>query len=441
MALTATAGLLGSQLIVGIIALFNPSYQEKTWHLFLIYLAYAIAETIVNSFGNSALPLINKTAISWSITGFVVISITVLAVASPNYNSADFVFRLFVNETGWPDGLAWLLGLLQGGLALTGKSPKNAKAEASEAPRDRCPRHSANPRTLLHIGYDATVHMVEEIPDATIVAPKILLYCVLIGMFTGFIFNMCLLFVAPSLQHTISSPYGPLGQILYTATSSKAGTVCLLIFPLVCLMFAGISIMTTSSRMAYAFARDGGLPFSKLLARVHPRLDVPLESIALTFIVVVVFGLIDLGSSAAFNAIISASVVALGLSYGIPVTINVLRGRKMLPASRPFKMPEWLAWPANLLGIAYVLITTVLFVFPPAIPVSGTSMNYCIVAFAIVLLISMITWFVDGRKNYKGPKIWIDPSMLTAEQSAEIEGVGSNGQFESDEPEEKSKKM
>jgi len=129
MALTATAGLLGSQLIVGIIALFNPSYQEKTWHLFLIYLAYAIAETLVNSFGNSALPLINKTAISWSITGFVVISITVLAVASPNYNSADFVFRLFVNETGWPDGLAWLLGLLQGGLALTGKDPKNAKAE------------------------------------------------------------------------------------------------------------------------------------------------------------------------------------------------------------------------------------------------------------------------------------------------------------------------
>ena len=32
-------------------------------------------------------------------------------------------------------------------------------------------------------------------------------------------------------------------------------------------------------------------------------------------------------------------------------------------------------------------------------------MNYCIVAFAIILVISTIQWFVDGRKNYKGPRI------------------------------------
>ena len=61
------------------------------------------------------LPYINKAAITWSICGFVVISITVLACASPDYASGDYVYRQFVNETGWPDGIAWLLGLLQGG--------------------------------------------------------------------------------------------------------------------------------------------------------------------------------------------------------------------------------------------------------------------------------------------------------------------------------------
>lgn len=401
MALTATAGLLGSQLIVGIIPLFHPSYVSKTWHEFLLYLAYTFIMALINAFGNSMLPNINRAAITWSIAGFAILSITVLACASPNYNSADFVFGTFINETGWPDGIAWLLGLLQGALALT--------------------------------GYDATAHMVEEIPNATIEAPKILIYCVLIGMFTGFIFLMCLLFVAGNVDRVISSPYGPLGQILYTATGNKAGTVCLLIFPLVCLLFAGISIMTTSSRMTYAFARDGGLPFSKIFARVHPKLDVPLESLAFTVVVVVVFGCIDLGSTSAFNAIISASVVALTLSYGIPVTISCLRGRKMLPETREFKMPEWLAWPANLIGIAYVILTTVLFVFPPLLPVTGSNMNYCIVAFAIVVLISLIQWIVDGRKNYTGPKVDIDMSMLTAAQSAELEKqMGGNGQLESD---------
>ena len=402
MALTATAGLLGSQLVVGIIALYHDSYTPQPWHQFLIYLAYNLIAALINAFGNSILPYINQVAITWSIAGWAIISITVLACATPDYNSADFVFREFLNETGWPDGIAWLLGLLQGGLGLT--------------------------------GYDATAHMVEEIPNAAIEAPKILIYCVLIGMFTGFIFLMCLLFVAGDVNKVVSSSAGPVGYIIYHATGSKAGTVCLLMFPLVCLLFAGISIMTTSSRMTYAFARDGGLPFSKLFRRVHPKLDVPLESLGLTILVVVVFGCIFLGSSSAFNAIVSASVVALGLTYGIPVAINCLRGRKMLPSTRAFKMPEPLAWFANLLGVAYVILTTVLFVFPPALPVTGSSMNYCIVAFAIVLIISVIQWFVDGKKNYTGPQVDLQDLVLTAEQTNELaaKGVLSNGDEGSD---------
>lgn len=192
--------------------------------------------------------------------------------------------------------------------------------------------------------------------------------------------------------------------------------------------------MTTSSRMTYgttscsrssptcadvflAFARDGGLPFSRFFARVHKRLDVPLEALGLTVVVVLIFGLIFLGSTSAFNAIVSASVVALGVSYGIPIAINCLRGRRMLPATRSFVLPEWFAWCVNILGIAFVIVTTVLFVFPPELPVSGSNMNYCIVAFGVVFIISLIQWFVDGRKNYTGPKVHVDDHVLVATQS------------------------
>ena len=86
----------------------------------------------------------------------------------------------------------------------------------------------------------------------------------------------------------------------------------------------------------------------------------------------------------------------------------------MLPETRHFKLPEAFAWFANLLGIAYVIVTTVLFVFPPELPVTVSNMNYCIVAFAIVLLISIAQWFIDGRKNYKGPKVEVDDHVLVA---------------------------
>jgi choline transport protein len=120
MALTATGGLLGSQLILGIISLMDSSYEPKSWHQFLIYIGYNVFAFVLNAFANRIIPLIDKGAIVWSISGFIIVSITVLACASPKYNSAEFVFSEFINTTGWPDGVAWLLGLLQGGFGLTG---------------------------------------------------------------------------------------------------------------------------------------------------------------------------------------------------------------------------------------------------------------------------------------------------------------------------------
>ncbi|MCJ1227678.1 hypothetical protein MMC12_004334 [Toensbergia leucococca] len=371
-ALTASGGLLGSQLVLGVISFMDTSYSPQRWHQFLIYIGYNLAAFCINTFLTDFLPHITKAAFTWSIAGFAIISITVLACASPDYSSGNFVYREFINETGWPDGIAWLLGLLQAGLGLT--------------------------------GFDAVAHMIEEIPNASVEGPKIMIACVAIGVSTGFIFLTVLLFVAGDVNNVISATAGPLLQIFYNATGSKAGSICLLMFPLICLLFATISIMTTSSRMTYAFARDGGLPASRFFAKVHPTLDLPLNALYLTVAAVVVFGCIFLGSSSAFNAIISASVVALSITYAMPPAINCLRGRKMLPA-RKFVLPGVIGWIANLIGIVYVIVTSVLFLFPPNLPVTGNNMNYCVVAFFIVLVISTIQWYDDGRKNFKGPRV------------------------------------
>ncbi|KAI1333507.1 hypothetical protein F5Y15DRAFT_421744 [Xylariaceae sp. FL0016] len=56
-------------------------------------------------------------------------------------------------------------------------------------------------------------------------------------------------------------------------------------------------------------------------------------------------------------------------------------------------------------GIAWTILTTVLFVFPPEVPVTSENMNYCIAAFGVILLIAGTTWIFDGRKHYTGPHI------------------------------------
>lgn len=52
----------------------------------------------------------------------------------------------------------------------------------------------------------------------------------------------------------------------------------------------------------------------------------------------------------------------------------------------------------------YTALTTVLFVFPPSLPVTPTNMNYCIAAFGIMFLIAGVTWLFV-RKQYQGPVV------------------------------------
>ncbi|KAH7141491.1 amino acid/polyamine transporter I [Dactylonectria estremocensis] len=381
-ALVATNSSMASTLVVNIISLLHPDYQFQRWHQFLVYLGITFIAVFINVFMHSLLPRINGLALIWSIAGFFIVSITLLACAAPDYATGEYVFTHFTNTTGWPDGIAWLLSLLQGGLGLT--------------------------------GFDAVAHMIEEIPNAATEGPKIMLFCQYIGISTGFLFLTAVLFASGGLQNAeniTTSTAGPLLEIFYIATNSKVGAVCLLMFPLMCIVLAGTAVLTTSSRMVFAFARDGGLPASALWWKVHPTLGVPLNSIYLNLVIVIIFGCIFLGSTAAFNAIVASSVVALGLSYGIPVAINLAYGRSKLP-ERAFSLTPWLGWAANIIGLVYTIVTSVLFLFPPALPVTGTSMNYCVVAFAIVVIISLIQWVVDGRKTFKGPRITIGEHEL-----------------------------
>lgn len=119
-ALSATGGLLASAFIFNIISLLHPQWEPQSWVQFLLFLAVTLIGLLVNVFLTKILPHITQAALIWSVTGFVVISIVVLSCASPNYQSASFVYGGFENSVQWPDGLAWMLGLLQGAFSLTG---------------------------------------------------------------------------------------------------------------------------------------------------------------------------------------------------------------------------------------------------------------------------------------------------------------------------------
>jgi choline transport protein len=45
--------------------------------------------------------------------------------------------------------------------------------------------------------------------------------------------------------------------------------------------------------------------------------------------------------------------------------------------------------------------------------------DYCVAAFGVVFVISVIQWFVDGRKNFVGPRISVE--VFNGEASVQSE--------------------
>ncbi|GAA5938478.1 hypothetical protein JCM10213_003305 [Rhodosporidiobolus nylandii] len=377
--LTATTGSLAGSLVLGAYALAHPGFEAQPYQTFVIFTGFILLALLINIYLPRLLPLINSAALTWSLAGAFTIVIVCLACSGArgnDYQPARFVFGEYLNEVGWNDGVAWILGLLQSAFGL--------------------------------VGVDALSHMVEEIPEPHINVPRAMLLAVVVGASSSFVFLMVLLFVMTDVDAVISSSAGALLETIYQSTGNVAGSICLQVFPIVSMEFAAQGIMCAASRMVHAFARDHGLPFSKFFAHSNRSTGVPDRAVWFTAVWTIIFALIYFGSSSTFNAILSSSVVMLNLSYCVPIILLLVRGRSLL---RPESFPEptWTLGPilgpfANVVALAFTALTTVFFVFPPELPVTGSNMKYAVAVLGLVLLMATLTWFLQSRKDFVGPR-------------------------------------
>lgn len=109
-------------------------------------------------------------------------------------------------------------------------------------------------------------------------------------------------------------------------------------------------------------------------------------------------GLIYLGSTSAFNAFVSVGVIALAVSYGIPILLSMLDSRRGVN-SAPWTLGKAVGWLVNVIALAWISFEVVLFSMPTAIPVTPVSMNYAIVVFVGFMAISAAWYLIHARKG------------------------------------------
>lgn len=111
--------------------------------------------------------------------------------------------------------------------------------------------------------YDSTTHMSEETHQAAINGPKAIRWSVTISGILGWILTLTLCFCISDLDDVVGSPTGMPAAQIFLDTAGKTGGTAMWFWVIVVQMFTGCSAMLACTRMAYAFARDGALPFSK----------------------------------------------------------------------------------------------------------------------------------------------------------------------------------
>ena len=246
--------------------------------------------------------------------------------------------------------------------------------------------------------------MAEEIKDAGTSVPRAMVWSYFGNGIIGFVLLITYLFAMPSVDDAISDPSGFPFIYVFGQAMPLAGVNVLVILVLVLVIFSDVSFNASTSRQTFAFARDSGLPFSAWLSRVHPTKEIPVNAVIFSCLFSVVISLINLGSTAAFNAIISLQIVAIMFTYTISISCVFYRRiwhPELLPPAR-WSLGRW-GPIINGLSIAYSLFVFFWSFWPNATPVDLESMNWCVVMFVGVGVLSLVMYFVRGRHVYIGP--------------------------------------
>lgn len=362
--------------IQGLIFENHPSYTSPHWQGTVLVIANAAIVLFVNIKGSRIIPFIQNGLFFFHILLLVTIVIPLWFLA-PHASTTD-VFATFYNGGEWQNlGLSLLVGQVS---AIWG-----------------C------------LGSDAAAHMSEEVKDASITVPKAMFWSYVANTSMGILLIVTVCFAIPDLQAALDDTSGyPFLWAMRNGLSNPAPTV-LTSGVLVLIFASNMSYLASTARETFAFARDQGFPFSSWLGTIDQDLGVPKNALLFTFGTSVALSLVNIGSSTAFNAIISLNTSAIMLSYTVSIGC-VLWRRIKYPATLP--LARWslgrCGVAINALGVLYGVWAFFWSFWPIERAWKADEFNWASVIFVAVTVYSGVDFWWRGRFVYNGPVTLIE---------------------------------
>nr|POE94366.1 choline transport protein [Quercus suber] len=414
MAAATAVSFFCATLLQAIVALDNPTYEGTRWQATLMMWSVLLLAVLVTTVLGRVLPFLEVLLLVLHILGFFGTMIPLVYNAHGGSDRSREVFTRFFNDGGWPtQTLAFFIGL---------KGTDGAVHVSLTIVLCKLTRFGI-------LKTNETVQMAEEVEKSSVNVARAMIYSILINGSLGFAMLLSILYSVDSIEDLVQSKATyPIIDILASSFNSKGGATAIIGLIIFMNFAATIGALSSSGRMMWAFARDRGLPGWQWLKRVDGNSSIPVNTILITATAAVLLGLVNLGSTTAFQ--IFLSVVLDGFYGSYLAATSLLLYRRLRgdidefhvdpcidqPTGKssgvshdkryvwgPWRVKGWLGTLNNIFAVVYLLITLFFALWPAAAKVDAQTMNYSCLILGTVMLGSIVWYFVRARKYYTGP--------------------------------------
>jgi amino acid transporter len=238
-------------------------------------------------------------------------------------------------------------------------------------------------------GFDASAHVAEETVGAARRVPRGIVSSVLVSGVAGWILVAAIVLAIPDpaaaarqgshvffwvLEETMPRPL----RLALCGGITLAQYLC------------GLATVTSASRMAFAFARDGGLPMSQWVRWVSPRFRTPPVAVWGVTVAAVLFTV----STPVYATITAVCTILLYLSYVLPTALGLLAYGRTWIQMGPWHLGRWFR-PLAVLSVVGCSGLILIGMQPP-------NENAAYVVGGLVLLLAA-GWFSLAQQRFPGP--------------------------------------
>ncbi|RFU35424.1 hypothetical protein B7463_g894, partial [Scytalidium lignicola] len=322
----------------------HPGYAPQTWHLYLTFLLLLIIQGCFAMNSTKILGYINivGTVVNTIVLVIFIIWVPTSSINNPKFNDNHTVWVDIQNGTGWPTGWAFIMGFL----------------------------------TVIWTmaGYDAPFHLSEECSNANIAGPRAIILTGQLGLYLGFAIILVIAYTVKDVPDVIAGAYGqPMASLCVQVLGKRSG-LAMFVLNIIAEFFVGQGITITSSRVVFAYSRDGAIPGSRWWSKVNSK--------------------------------------------------------TLTPINRPWNLGRW-SKPVGAVAVAWLLLIVPALCFPSVKgnDLNDLTVNYTCLIYGGTMLFAIVYYVVDARKWFKGPRVNVDhriyeePMVGTGSGSENIEQV------------------